>query len=137
MPIEKHITNADKLTTLYGSWPTFHDAEILNLDLWRGDLRPEKEIYIFPTLTVKVHLFIEHPASRETIATLRFTSVENLKLEEFNYQNAILSLEIQKDNERFRPEYPIFHVKIDGAFGLKASFHCSEIQVLDASLIPT
>src|SRR5687768_9690009 len=133
MSIESRILNAEKLITIYGSWPTFHDAEILNLDLWRGDLQPEKEIYIFPILTAKIHLFVENPNTRETIATLRFTGIENLKLEEFNYQNAILSLEIKEDPNH---EYPSLHVKIDGAFGLNASFHCSGIEVLDAAPIP-
>ena len=138
MSIEKQITNAEKLTTIYGSWPTFHDAEVLQITLSRDeDLQPQKIYWKGPSLTAKIHLFIESPNSRETIATLRFSEIDNLKLEGFNHQNAILSLDIKESptHERSRTEYPILRVKIKEAFGLSATFHCHAIEVLDVSPI--
>ena len=27
-----------------GQWPNFHDAEIHNLSIWRGDVRPDDNV---------------------------------------------------------------------------------------------
>ena len=31
---------SEKLTAVWGEWPSFHDAEVIKLNLWRGDIRP-------------------------------------------------------------------------------------------------
>jgi hypothetical protein len=139
MSIEKYITGSEKLTSIYGSWPTFHDAEVLQITLCRDeDLRPEKTEWNGPSLTAKFHLFIEAPTSRETITTVRFGGIEDLRLEGFNHQKAILSLRIDEDPTHARSslQYRIFGVKIEEAFGISASFHCHTIEVLEASPTP-
>ena len=136
MCMEKIIRGSEKLTSNYGSWPTFHDAEVLHLELWRDPiLQPEMPNWKEPILTAKFHLAIEGPSSREMIASLRFSDVEDLKIENFNYQNAIYALEIKDDGEPNCSEDKrrMYSVKIDGAFGVSASFHCTAIEVLDAA----
>ncbi|MGA8299415.1 MAG: hypothetical protein WB817_08010 [Terriglobales bacterium] len=55
--VESLIVGSEKLITIFGYWPSFHDAEIVELNFWRGDVQPEKGIYDFPVLTLKVHLW--------------------------------------------------------------------------------
>lgn len=138
MSIENYIIGSEKLTSIYRSWPTFHEPEVLQITLSRDeDPRPGKTEWNGPSLTVKFHLFIEAPTSRETIATIHFGEIEDIRLEGFNHQNAILSLKINEDSShgRVNPQYKIFGVKIEEAFGISASFHCHTIEVLEASLI--
>src|SRR3954465_12653228 len=92
------IEGSNKLTGIFGRWPSFHDAEIHELHFWRGDVDPDRESYVFPVLTVKFHvweltnevdergyLILRH----HTLTTLRFHGVDDFKMEGFNHQNAI------------------------------------------------
>ncbi len=45
----KHIENSN-LALDNGQWPTFHDAEVHNLNIWRGDVRPEDNVWIGPVV---------------------------------------------------------------------------------------
>ena len=63
--VTERIGGSEKLTRIFGGWPSFHDAEILKLDLWRGDVEPERELYVFPVLTLLIHVW---DLTRETDA---------------------------------------------------------------------
>lgn len=102
---EPVVLGREKLTNIFGRWPSFHDAEVIELNFWRGDVEPDKNRYIFPVLTVKVHLWemASHTDDKgffllghHTLATLRFHHVDNFKMEGFNHQNAIFGLSITK-----------------------------------------
>ena len=55
--IEPFIDGSNTLTEIFGYWPSFHDAEVIDLQLWRGDVEPERKCYVFPVLTVTLHLW--------------------------------------------------------------------------------
>lgn len=40
---EALIEHAETLTHVFGHWPSFHDAEVLEINLWRGDVDPARE----------------------------------------------------------------------------------------------
>ncbi|PYU05658.1 MAG: hypothetical protein DMG33_10305, partial [Acidobacteria bacterium] len=48
--IETLIENSRKLTEIFGYWPSFHDAEVIDLHFWRGDVDSEADRYVFPVL---------------------------------------------------------------------------------------
>jgi hypothetical protein len=50
------ILGAEKLTSIFGRWPSFHDAEVLELHFWRGHIATEANVYDFPVLIAKIHL---------------------------------------------------------------------------------
>ena len=132
------IAGSDKLTRIYGGWPSFHDAEVIELHHWRGQVKPGDwdETNIMPILTVKIHIFIESPTSQHTLATIRFEDVDDCRMEGFNHQNAILGLSITvQDRGKFQsgealPPYLV--VGFEPAFGISASFRCFRIEVVDA-----
>jgi len=85
--IESLIQGSEKLTRIFGYWPSFHDAEIIDLHFWRGVVEPDQGRYDFPVLTLKIHvweltndvnsngfLVLKH----HTITTLRFFDVDEL-----------------------------------------------------------
>ena len=136
--IESYIVGSQKLTDIFGQWPSFHDAEIMELRLWRGDVRPGDwdDRNVFPVVTAKFHVFIENPSSHHTLTTLRFEDVDDFRMEGFNHQNAILELSIHihprgtfGDGQDL-PPYLV--VQFKPAFGMGASFRCFRIEVVDA-----
>lgn len=134
------VKNSEKLTSLFrGSWPEFHDAEIVDLHLWRGNVRPGNwdDRNVFPVLTVKVRILeatqpgASH-AGDDVLATLRFHDFSELKLKGFDHMNQILSLSItQRDRGKgpkgnsLQPDYVV-------DFESFGSFSCFQIEVLDA-----
>jgi Immunity protein 50 len=137
--IESLIRGSKKVTGIFGYWPVFHDAEVLELELWRGQVDPEKQIYILPKLVLKVHVWqmTKNVDSRgylicnnNTIVKLRFDDIKDLEMNGFNHQNAIMDLVIEMVEHPPKPS--CLEVKIIPAFGLGASFKCLGIEVVEA-----
>lgn len=114
-----------------GSWPNFHDAEILDLNLFRGDVRPELNRFIGPQITLKVALCaIQEPY----VVILHFEDCESIKLLGFNVQNPIMNLLIGieergklKDGSPMSP-YICVHFLPSISFDL--SFKCFRASIL-------
>ena len=139
--IESLIVGSEKLTKIFGYWPSFHDAEILELQLWRGNIETEKGIYDFPVLTLTIHvweytkdvnpegfLVLRH----HTLTRLRFYDVDDFQMQGFNHQNAIMGLDLRSEQRTEGPS-PYFAVEVEPAFGMEASFTCLRIEVVDAA----
>jgi hypothetical protein len=136
------IFGGQKLTAIFGYWPSFHDAEVLDVHLWRGRVDPSRKIFKFPVLTLKMlvheltneidptgHMILQH----QTLTTLKFRGFTQLHLNNFDYQNMItgLSIFVRQGAEGSKPS---FCVEIEnGDSGMTASFDCLEIEVIDAS----
>ena len=138
--IETFIEGSEKLLRIFGYWPSFHDAEIINFHLWRGNVDPEKELYQFPVLTLDLHhweLTKEIDAAgyfvlrHHTRTTLTFRDVQTVQMNGFNHQNAILDLSINRLEREEKPS-PYFSVEIAAAFGIEASFTCLGVEVTTA-----
>src|SRR6266700_8177774 len=120
--------SGEKLTRLFGGWPSFHDAEILELHLDRGHVEPEKNLHEFPSLTLKIHLWemtkeVDQNGYfillNHTLATLKFSDLDRLNVAGFNHQNVIMDMEIVR-RERTDGPSPYFEIEIAPAFGLAA-----------------
>ncbi len=85
-----------QLILAHGEWPNFHDAEVHNLNIWRGDIRPDDHVWIGPVIEATFELCaLEKPY----IVVLKFHDCDSLRMEEFNHQNAInyIRLNIRAD----------------------------------------
>ena len=142
--IESLIQDSQKLTALFGAWPSFHDAEVVDLHFWRGDVKPGDwdDRNIFPVLTVKVRVLeATQPgatgAGHDVFATLRFHDVGYFRMAGFNHQNRIFGLSIRvQDRGKFESGEslpPFLAVQFQQAFGISASFRCFRIEVVDAA----
>jgi len=121
------ISGSDKLTSLFGYWPSFHDAEVIDITLRRGTPRSS------PTLTATIHAFQmtnevssrgQYVCHHHCIVTLHFIGVKDLELNGFNQQNALMDLAITNISERTG-----FEVHFKDAFGVQATFLCSSVHV--------
>jgi hypothetical protein len=139
--IDTLIEGSEKLTSIFGFWPSFHDAEVVDLQLWRGDGITERSNPRFPVLTTRIHVWeltteIDargyYVLKHHTLATLRFHDVLDLQVKGFNHQNAIFGLSITGKERSEGPWKYSFAVLFDPSFGIDASFQCSRIEVVDA-----
>ncbi len=127
----KHIERS-ALILEQGQWPNFHDAEVHYLNIWRGDVRPDDNVWIGPVIEASFELCaIENPF----LAILKFHDCDAIKMEEFNHQNALYDLEF-KYQERGtysngRPLPPNIKVTFEQAFGMALSFKCFRIEVIE------
>jgi len=142
--VEAYIDGAETLRGFYGGvWPNFHDAEVVELHLWRGHLYPGEwdDRNIFPILTVKL-LLLEATQSNATgrgndvLATVRFHDVDALRLQDFNHNNSIVALTLNLQNRGFytngEPLPPKLLVNVEQGFGLAATFSCTRMEIVAA-----
>lgn len=139
MEATKQIAGADKLLTVFGYWPSFHDAEVLWLRLDRNSL---EDGCCGPTVEALVHVFeITSEISPDgyyvlrhhSLIHLRFLEVCEIQLDGFNHQNPLMGLSFIDLRDR-QMERVRWEVHFDGAFGLNASFQCHAIKVV--SVVP-
>lgn len=114
-----------------GEWPNFHDAEVHRLNMWRGDVRPEDNVWIGPVIEASFELC----ALREPfIAVLKFHDCDAIRLVDFNHQNAMFDLQFgyeeRGENRLGEPLPPFITVRFEQAFGMALSFRCFRVQVL-------
>lgn len=139
------VASHQLLTSIFGQWPSFHDAEVVDLHLWRGNVEPDRGTYIFPVLTVKL-IIVELCRSAHdktglellprARVTLRFRDVDELDLKGFNHCNQIVGLSFGlQERGTFTdgsPLPPYVLVKFEPGFGVSASFKCFGVEVVEA-----
>ena len=128
-PVE-YVENSQSILD-HGEWPNFHDAEVHNLSIWRGDVRPGDNVWIGPVIEASFELCaLENPY----IAVLKFHDCDDMRMEDFNHQNAVYDLAfrfLERGNYRDgTPLPPNIAVRFEQAFGAALSFTCFRIQVV-------
>ena len=129
------VEASQRLTSFFGAWPSFHDAEVIALYLWRGNICPERNSWVEPILTAKIQVLeatqigAQH-AGNDALVTFRFHGVDNLQLDGFNHQNAIngLTMTLGFHNQSRLSSVQVCFIQGHGVGG---SFRCSRIEVVD------
>jgi hypothetical protein len=116
----------------HGAWPNFHDAEVHHLNIWRGDVRPDDNVWIGPVIEASFELCaLKDPY----LAVLKFHDCSDIRLTEFNPQKAIYDLKFEYVARGHRPNgeplTPFISVHFEQAFGMALSFKCFKVQALE------
>ncbi len=125
-----NIENAGSLEVVFGRCPSFHDAEVLRVVLDRsGDDGPtlEAAIHVFE-MTSEVDSRGYYVLRHHTEVVFRFTGVVLSRLQWFNHQNVLSSLEISELDPRDH-EGRAFRVEMPSSYGLEAEFDCKRVVV--------
>lgn len=139
--ISSLIVGSGKITSIFGEWPSFHDAEVHELHFHRGHIDTTVDLYEFPHLTAKLQVgFIAKdvegtgyfPVPNHILVTIKFSTVDDFKMEGFNHQNAIFELFIEQKTRDEGPT-PYFVVEFVQAFGVAATFTCLNVEVLETA----
>lgn len=119
------IHDAIKLTSIFGKWPSFHDSQILKIEMDRDSPTIDLRIWLFErTREVDERGF--YKTQHECVATLRFDEVREVYLDGFNHQNVISGIVMQ-------PGPPI-EVSIEPLNGVGGRFNCRSVAVIDVCL---
>src|SRR5262249_55045510 len=125
------IQNEHLLTEVFGSFPSFHDAEVLSINLKRRDQgsNPELEalVHVFQG-TTDIDEQGRYVLKNHSLVRFKFSRIINLKLEDFNQQNVLASLKITKTSDRDKDKAK-FRVLFRGIFGVTARFHCEAVSI--------
>ena len=133
--IEKQIHGSEKLVSIFGRWPSFHDAYVHEVLLWR-DRSERGEGRLPASLTAKIHLFevtseIDakgyYVLRNHNIVTIKFDDISDLELRDFNGGNILFGLAIDEINS----DSAVFNIAIDTSYGLNGQFQCKRIEVVD------
>lgn len=128
----QHIHNCALILDRDGSWPNFHDAEIHDLKLWRGDVRLEDNKWVGPVVEVTIELLA---LAEPFVTVMKFHDCDAMEISGFNHQNAIQSLDFSFEGRGFYtsgvPLPPYIRVTFKRGFGLDMAFRCLRIEVLE------
>jgi hypothetical protein len=126
------IAGADRVTQIFGDWPSFHDAEVLRLVLDRS--RPDG-----PILEIQIHAFEStgevapsgyYVLKNHNLISMRFTRICLQEIKWFNHQNVLMSLDIfpidPEENEGL-----LMGVEMPSSYGMEAKFQCAGCEVID------
>ncbi len=123
------IGNAELVTSIFGQWPTFHDAEVLRFSLNRKGASGAEivaAVHVFE-MTSAVDQQGYYVLKDHTLVTMRFSGVSELKLSDFNEQNVLFELHISHEESG-----SLFHVNFENSYDLDANFHCKKVEVISA-----
>jgi hypothetical protein len=128
------IINREAVEERFGSWPSFHDAEVyaVRLDSGQRLTAPtslELDIHVFAveaTMSGERYTFVKH-----TLVTLRFEGVEMVELDGFGPQNVLDDLVIEDLGQGVATASRL-SVSLPSNNGLGGSFRCEDITVLSA-----
>ncbi len=144
-----YIQNSNRITDVFGYWPTFHDAWIHKMNMSVAGGKPWEPDSFSPALDMYVHVFeITKDVTEEgyivlakhTLAHLQFRNVEKLSLSNFSFQNSIFELIFGMEPMVFLhgggpaegPPPNVITVKIDSCCGLSGEFKCQAVEVVSA-----
>ncbi len=118
----KEFKNFRKVVDYLGSWPSFHDAQVLNVELDAKIPTIIMRVYAFETdktLDEKGH----YKRIKNCIITLKFFSIQDLELYDFNYQNVLFNLEFKIIKKKIK-------VLINSSYGLNGKFVCEKAEII-------
>lgn len=112
MPVPNDLLDIPGATELYdwfGYWPDFHDSEVIHLYLNRtGTSSMLVEAW---NMTDKVDERGYFVVDKEVLVEFLLEGITELDLEDFNHQNVIMSLQIERTESGYRFD-------MDTSFGL-------------------
>lgn len=121
-----------KLILVDGEWPNFHDAQVHFISYWKGDIRPDEDVWVGPTLEIDFELCaLEKPF----FAKIAFEDCSDVKLNINNPDNIMYDVEFSFEERGFytngEPLPPHIVVNFKDSFGLNMSFKCMKVRVLE------
>jgi len=130
--IADKIEHSKLLTDVFGRWPSFHDAEVVSLELFR-----ESKGVSEPNLKSKVHVFEATPEvdgqgfyilKNHVLVSFLFYGIDESTVAGFNQQNVLWDLEITDISSR-QLEHLRFAIHFFSSFGVEAEFKCRSVEI--------
>jgi hypothetical protein len=114
------IEGAKDLFDWFGYWPSFHDGEVIEMQLCRSSLSSIK-IHTWET-TKEVDAQGYNVMTKHVVVGFLFKGISTLSLSGFNNQNVLSGLAVEKADRGFR-------LILDECYGLAGTIEANEISV--------
>ena len=114
------VAGAAQLHDWFGFWPSFHDAEIVSLVLNRTGVSL-LQIHTWH-LTNELDEKGYFKCVKDVVVEFKMENIQLLKLEDFNFQNVIFGLELEKRGDDFR-------LTLDPCFGLSGVLEMKSVSI--------
>ena len=142
MSSTEHFVGSERLVSVLGHWPSFHDAEVISI----AAERPLPVEVGAATVKLVVHVRnyetrgqgtakYEQVLTKSVLATFLCRRVADFELSEFNHQNVINSLSAHHSESSEHPDSPTV-VTIESIWGVGGTVRCSEIELVAVDLLP-
>ena len=141
MPTVPYIPGTEEVLSALGCWPSFHDAEVIHFSQSRGATPAEQKSEAQLDVQVREYETRHEDTAQYELVLIKnvvirfvFAGVEEVQVEDFNFQNVIDSLEIRQDTEE--PKQRI-RVEVESIYGFGATWLCRSAEVASVSRLAT
>jgi hypothetical protein len=95
MSVLQKLPGANQIEEWFGYWPSFHDAEVLKLDLRRS---PEPSSLVLDVWRTRDDVGVDGSFQRDRFAEVRiiFSDILLLEISEWNHQNVLAHLDVSE-----------------------------------------
>jgi hypothetical protein len=111
--VEAELTGAEAVRQWFGSWPNFHDAEVISLSLAR---KGQSVLRVYPYYPHK-------PATVDFI----FENVTDIELQDFSGQNVIMYLRIETATDQNGDK--VYRLVLGPCYGLAGRIDAKSLRV--------
>lgn len=131
MPFCDQIPGYKEFTSWCIGWPSFHDSEILKLELNR---RGASQLIIHvlggtkPTIGPRSDIRLASPPT-DVVVTFILQEIEDVGLAGFSSQNVIFGLRLEKESD-------IFRIAMDPCSGMSGTISARKISIAFTPLLP-
>jgi hypothetical protein len=127
--VPEMILDTQKVTAHFGEWPSFHDSEVVSVQLdRRGSSAPSIELLVLVWLyTGRVTPTGHYEQHRHTLVRFRCEGVFASSLEGFNHQNVLNDLHVKKLDGHASG----VRVTVSSIFGLGGFVECDAVRVME------
>jgi len=118
--IQNEVAGAADLFRWFGYWPSFHDAEVVSIELNRtgGSFVSVHTFERTKELTASGHFV----CAKHVIVRFRLQEIEILHLDDFNHQNVLWDLELHKVEKGFE-------LLLNECYGLRGTIVAKRISI--------
>jgi hypothetical protein len=128
LEVTDEIPGTSELIRWFGYWPSFHDAEVLAVELHRTGYSKVR-IHAFEA-TSDVNRQGYFICTKHVVVGFVFEGLKNLHLEYFNGQNIISGLDLKQTPEGFE-------LTLDGCHGVERTLTADRISIEIEPGLPT
>jgi hypothetical protein len=121
MDILDELPGGDALKEWFGGTPSFHDAEVLSIDMRRAGATCELRVHAFE-MTGNVDERGRFVRAKDAVVVILLEGLTTLDLTNFNEQNAIFALSLDRAAAGFK-------LTIEASYGVSGFFEAREIRI--------
>jgi hypothetical protein len=121
------VPGAQQLFDWFGYWPSFHDAEVLSIELNRTGVSKVR-VHTFQS-TSEVDSKGFYVCDKHCIVTFVVDDITEVELTQFNHQNVLSDLEFGLDSDEFV-------MKFSASYGLEGTVRAKKVTIGMTAGIP-